>query len=216
MKHVPTFLSLLPPSIDNLAVAAFLAVCLLVSPLPAIAQSACTGPLSGQWWLIAAAPAEQSCTLIECDHDCMCKAEQATSPIPKGSAIIPPMPSCICHEGSTLSGEFVSPGGSAVGKFSGTVQASGRPGLVDDIVEFVQTLETTVCCPELSETIGVSGKGTIVGPGEKIAGEWQLRSEAVGDPCVPGPFVTCTAAGQFETIRDKCKHLRYGEVQAPR
>lgn len=197
------------PLLHTLALVPILSLYLIMVPHLAIAQSVCSGPLTGVWLIQAAAPAQSDCTFIDCAPFCVCESQKSQTPIPKGSAITHPIASGICHDGNTLSGEEAHPG--FLSRFSGTVQASGRPGIVDDVVEFTQVTQVTVSGGDstLTTTTTVSGTGIVVVPGLLFApigvvGNWERHDGTVvsGLPCFSGPaeISTCTAGGQFETL----------------
>jgi lysophospholipase L1-like esterase len=208
MKRVIRFRPGVCLPVYTMALAAFISAYLALPPHRAVAQRTCNGPLTGLWFIQAAAPAQFDCTFIECNGaTCVCDVKQSESPIPEGYLVIEPIASGICHEGDSLSGEDAQPGYGYLSRFSGTVQASGRPGILDDLVDFAQTTQITVDGGGVTITWAytVTATGTVVEPGLLgqpfgVVGDWQRYDEWGGNPCVSGPFQTCSGGGQFETL----------------
>lgn len=175
------------------------------------AQS-CEGRLSGLWIVRTVGASAFTCDLTQCTFsDCVCNTTTGTTPIAPGSGITHPIVSGICHQGNTLFGLESHPEG-FVSTFTGTVGSSGRPGILDDVVEFQQVTQVTVSV--LTQTTTVSGNGIVVAPGLfgfpwGVEGSWQRHDEYINsaDRCLSGPFQTCTSHGGFDTIISAAREL---------
>jgi len=167
-------------------------------------QDDCSGPLSGIWTVSPTPPTllnyeETICTLVV-GGQCQCSELGYSVPI----AYL--FTQNVCHEGNTLTGSFESSDGTFKSEFNGTVEPSGRDGILDDLIEFEYSGELIIPTDfpssecTITDTVLIPGNGIVVDP-QIVEGGWQWQQnillECPGSPCQPSLFGTYTGSGQF-------------------